>query len=488
MQRIYARRISVLISAFFILSLAVSSTSLRAADKEDEYYELMKTFVDTFEQIERNYVKKVDRKELMEAAIRGMVSKLDQYSNYISPDDLSQFTQEVEQEFGGIGIQVQIDRATRRLLVMTPLPGTPAYNAGVRAGDLIMDIEGKSTEGITLRQAVRLLKGKPGDAVNIGIKHDDSEAIEKIEIVRAVIKVATVLGDSYNADDSWNFMVDPENKIGFIRLTHFSRRSNAELRAAIDQLRKQDMKGLIIDLRFNPGGLLSQAVSIADMFIESGKIVSTEGNNSPVRVFSAHKAGTYTDFPIAILVNRYSASASEIVGACLQDHKRAVIVGERSWGKGSVQNVIELGGGNSALKLTTASYHRPSGKNIHKFPGAKESDEWGVRPDEGYQVRFSGDEMRKYLDYRRKRDVLKDEGPPESDYEDRQFAKAREYLLEKLAKKDAAAKKGKKTESPKPDKKKDKKKENSKDKKAEKKAKGAAKLPSIILIPRSQTV
>ncbi len=481
MYRIENRRIRVILSALVMFSLACSGANLLAADKDDdEYYELMKKFVDTFEQIERNYVKKVDRKELLEAAIRGMVSKLDQYSNYISQEDLSRFTQEVEQEFGGIGIQVQIDPATRRLLVMTPLPGTPAYKAGVRAGDLIMDVEGKSTEGITLMQAVRLLKGKPGEPVTIGVKHDDSEAIEKIEIVRALIKVATVLGDTYNPDNSWNFMADPENKIGFIRLTHFSRRSNKELRAAIEQLRSQGMKGLILDLRTNPGGLLSQAVAIADMFITSGKIVSTEGKNSPVRVMSAKKSGTYKDFPLVVLVNRYSASASEIVSACLQDHKRAVIVGERSWGKGSVQNVIQLEGGNSALKLTTASYHRPSGKNIHRFPGAKESDEWGVTPDDGYRVRFSRDEMREYLDYRRKRDVLKDEKPPETDYKDRQFAKAHEYLLEKLAKGDdkAAEKKEDKPKAAKPEKKKD----TAADKKADK---DAAAVAPVILIPRS---
>ena len=192
------------------------------------------------------------------------------------------------------------------------------------------------------------------------------------------------------------------------------------------------MKGLILDLRGNPGGLLSQATEISDMFVESGKLVSTKGRNTPERVWNATKEGTLTGFPMAILVNRLSASASEIVSACLQDHKRAIVVGERTWGKGSVQNVIDLAGGQSALKLTTASYYRPSGKNIHKFPGAKDSDEWGVTPNEGFQVRFSRGEFLNYDIYRKDRDILREGGPPKSDFKDRQLQKAVGYILEQL--------------------------------------------------------
>ena len=181
-------------------------------------------------------------------------------------------------------------------------------------------------------------------------------------------------------------------------------------------------------------------MKISDLFVESGKIVSTKGRNTPERTWNAKKPGTYSDVPMVILVNRYSASASEILSACLQDHKRAVIVGERTWGKGSVQNVINLEDGLSALKLTTASYHRPSGKNIHRFPGAKDTDEWGVMPDENYKLRFTNEQLRDYLDYRRERDVLSKEGPPKNDFKDEQLAKALEFLSGKLGK-DAAAKK-----------------------------------------------
>ena len=188
---------------------------------------------------------------------------------------------------------------------------------------------------------------------------------------------------------------------------------------------KQGMKGLILDMRFDPGGLFSQATEIADMFIDGGTIVSTKGRNTPTRTWEAKKEGTFPNFPMAVIINHFSASASEIVAACLQDHHRAVIVGERSWGKGSVQNVIELEGGTSALKLTTASYHRPSGKNIHRFPGAKETDEWGVMPDPGYVVKFTRAETAEYLEtYRPERDVLSKTGPPKSDFKDRQLQKA----------------------------------------------------------------
>jgi carboxyl-terminal processing protease len=400
---------------------------------QDEYYDLMRVFVDTFEQVDRNYVKDVDRRELVEAAVRGMLSKLDPYSDYISPDDLSHFTEAVEQEFGGIGIQVHWDPEKRELQVMTPLPGSPAYAAGIHAGDLIVEIEGKPViefpKDKELQTAVQMLKGEPGVSVNIGIKHPESDEIQKITLKRAIIQLDTVLGDLRNEDQTWNFMLDDEKKIGYLRLTHFTRRSSEEMRTALQKLKEQGMKALILDLRLNPGGLLQSAVEISDMFIDEGVIVSTEGRNSRERSWYAKKFGTYSGFPMAVLVNRLSASASEILSACLQDHKRAVVIGERTWGKGSVQNVIELSGGDSALKLTTASYHRPSGKNIHRFPGAKEDEEWGVKPNEGYEVPLPVP-LEEYQRYRIARDLRRPDGMKE--FVDPQLQKAVEYLTGQL--------------------------------------------------------
>ncbi|MEX0717433.1 MAG: S41 family peptidase [Planctomycetaceae bacterium] len=420
-----------------LLCLVVPVRAAEPSADDADYYELMKTFVDSFEQIDRNYVKDVDRRELIEAAIEGMLTKLDPYSSYISPDELARFTQDVEQEFGGIGIQVQIDPESKRLTVMTPLPGTPAYKAGIHAGDIIMEIEGKSTEGFSIQDAVKLLKGKPGEEVTIGVLHVGDKKLEQIKLTRDIIHVSTVLGDRYGEGDQWDYMLDPENGIGYVRLTHFSRHTTDELRKALDQLSNEGMKALVLDLRFNPGGLLTQARDVADLFIRDGKIVSTRGRNTVDRVLSATRAGTYPDFPMVVLVNRYSASASEIVSACLQDHKRAIIVGERTWGKGSVQNVIDLDAGKSALKLTTASYHRPSGQNIHRFPGATDDDVWGVMPDEGNALKMDAVELRQHLEHRRDRDVIKADGPPASDYRDRHLARALDVLKEKLGVKPA---------------------------------------------------
>ena len=398
----------------------------KATPKQDEYFELMQTFVDTFEQVDRNYVKDVDRRKLLEAALRGMIKELDPYSSYIPPEELARFNQQVDQQFGGIGIQVQPDPRTSRILVISPLPDTPAYKAGVRAGDIVTEVEGYDTENMPLSRAVELMKGPPGETVSIKVRHLSATEDEEIVMERAIISVKSVLGDKWGKDGAWDFLVDDEQKIGYVRLTQFGRKSAEELAAAIDTLQKQGMKGLILDLRFNPGGLLSQAVEISYMFVESGTIVSTEGKNTEKRTFEATKAGTLPDFPMAILINRFSASASEILSACLQDHKRAVVVGERSWGKGSVQNVIELESGASALKLTTAGYLRPSGKNIHRFPDSKVTDEWGVHPDE--EVKFTRKELEDYDEYRRARDVLTEDAPPESEFKDRQFETALERV------------------------------------------------------------
>ena len=378
--------------------------------KDEEYYELYKVFAETMFQVEQNYVQNVDRRKLMEAAIRGLLDELDPYSNFISPDEIDRFKTSVESQFGGIGIQITLDR--EQLKVLSPLVGSPAYLAGIEAGDSILEIEGKPTDGITLDEAVRKLKGEAGTKVTLTLLHRRDNRRETVTIERKIIEVETVLGDRRKPDDAWDFMLDEKRKIGYVRLTAFSRNTADDLEAALEDLKKRDLKGLVIDLRFNPGGLLKSAIDVADLFVAEGRIVSTKGRNTIERPVNARKPGTFEGFPIAVLVNRYSASASEIVSACLQDHKRAVIVGERTWGKGSVQNVIELEQGHSALKLTTAAYMRPSGKNIHRFPDSKESDAWGVMPDKDFELKLSDGEMSDLVRVRRQRDLLTESHSP----------------------------------------------------------------------------
>jgi carboxyl-terminal processing protease len=381
-----------------------------------EDYELFQVFADTLDQVQRNYVKDISRRQLMEAAIRGVLEELDPYSNYIPPEQITRFKTSVDQEFGGIGIQVEL--RNDELTIISPLYGTPAYRAGLHAGDKIVEIEGESTDGITLDKAVEKLKGATGTPVKLTIERPYNGSRETLSVTREMIQLETVLGDQRKEDDTWEFMLDEENKLGYIRLTAFSRETADDLREALRSLRARELRGLVLDLRFNPGGLLSSAIEVADLFVSEGRIVSTEGRNTQARTWEARKRGTFEGFPVAILVNRYSASASEIVSACLQDHKRAVVIGERSWGKGSVQNVIELEGGRSALKLTTASYQRPSGKNIHRFPDSKESDEWGVIPDDGFELRLNDGEIRRLVEYRRDRDILRWTPPEERKADD----------------------------------------------------------------------
>jgi carboxyl-terminal processing protease len=369
--------------------------------KHDEYYEMFRLFADTLDQVERNYVLEVDRRELLDAAIVGVMGKLDPYSSYIPPEELTGFRSSIDSEFGGIGIQITLDAG--QLKVLSPIVGSPAYRNGLQAGDKIFKIDDQQTKGLTLDTAVKLLKGRAGTKVRLSIQHPHQKEAQDIEVSREMIQVETVLGDQRKPDDSWNFMFDADQKIGYMRVSAFSRETAQELRAAVEQVGEENMSGLILDLRFNPGGLLSSAIEISDMFLDEGMIVSTEGRNTKRREWKAKPENTFSKVPLVVLVNRYSASASEILAACLQDHKRATIIGERTWGKGSVQNIIELEGGKSALKLTTAAYQRPSGKAIHRFPNAKD---WGVSPDAEFNLPLTDDEAGALLRYRRQRDIV----------------------------------------------------------------------------------
>src|SRR5262249_48342879 len=287
-------------------------------------------------------------------------------------------------KFGGIGIQLGYDRQGRgQLQVISPMVGTPAYEAGVLAGDLIVKIDGKSAENMRLNEAVDLIQGDPGQKITLTVLHEGGDESVDVEIVRAEIEIQAILGNERKADSpkEWDYFVDKENRIAYVRISAFSKTAAAEMKHVMEELQKEGAQGIILDLRNNPGGLLKASVDICDLFLTDGVIVSTRGRNHEPEVYKPKEAGTLflpaEKYPMAVLINKYSASASEIVAAALQDHHRAVVIGERSYGKGSVQNIIPMESQTSALKLTTASYWRPSGKNIHRFPDSKETDEWG---------------------------------------------------------------------------------------------------------------
>jgi carboxyl-terminal processing protease len=376
------------------------------AKPKDEMLELYGLFVDAVEQVESHYVRPVNRRELLESALKGMLQNLDPHSAFINTSEWKQFRNQIEGRFGGIGIQVGLDPDVNRLKVIAPMVGTPAYAAGVLAGDIIMEIDGNTTEGMIPDKAVEVITGRPGTPVTLTVLHEGEEKTEKLSMDRAIIDLPSVLGDTRKPDDSWDYLYDKDAKIGYVRISSFIQNTTDELKRALSQLKAQGMRGLVLDLRDNPGGLLGSAVEISDLFVADGLIVSTEGRNTVTKTYEAQKDGTYEDFPMVVLVNKYSASAAEIVSACLQDHKRAKVIGQRSYGKGSVQNIIELEDGNSVLKLTVAAYKRPSGKNIHRFKNAKDSDEWGVSPDDGLAINLSDSEFRDWARGRRDRDSV----------------------------------------------------------------------------------
>jgi len=440
-----------------VLGVSLSLICYQRADstRRTEYRRMFEVFARAMGHIEDDYIQPQDREKLFEGALKGMVAELDEYSAYYDPESYRQVRESLDQEFGGIGIQVTLDEETKELMVMSPLVGTPAYQAGVLAGDRILAINGHETEGFTLDDAVEKLRGKIGESVTLKLQHVGQKESHDLTMKRETIQVETVHGDTRAADDSWDYFIEGADKIGYVRISSFGERTTEELQAALTWLQQRERRGLVLDLRNNPGGLLETARQVCDLFLKEGIIVSTRGRDGVTEsVYQAAPGGIgEADVPIVVLVNRFSASASEIVSACLQDHWRAIVMGERTWGKGSVQHIIELRTGIDALKITTSTYWRPSGRNIHRLKNAKDTEDWGVSPNEGYQLKLDTEELRELLRYRRFRDVAlgsvataPDEAPnweprdPRLPLEvDRQLRMAVDYLEETLRKKSSSA-------------------------------------------------
>jgi carboxyl-terminal processing protease len=344
--------------------------------------------IEALAKVREQYIKEPDETKMRAGAIKGMIEALhDPYSEYIEPQKL----EEMERQIGGTltGIGVRLELKDGRVLVVAPLPGSPAQKAGLKPGDVILEVDGKSIEGSALLDVVQRIAGPAGSVVRLKMRHREG-ALAELEITRAPIKIETVTGYRRGEKDAWDFMLDPEHMIGYVQIAQFGQDTPTRLAEAIQALKAQGMHGMILDLRFCPGGMLNSAVECVKLFLAKGKIVSIRGRNKEETSFSADGKTTLGDFPLVALVSEQTSSASEIVAGALQDNKRAPLLGSRTFGKGSVQSIIKLADGTGALKLTTAYYYLPSGRNIDRTEGQAR---WGIDPNDGFYVSVSREQL-----------------------------------------------------------------------------------------------
>jgi len=349
--------IIVIVSASIFSMVTLKITNVYAA-KEPSRYEQLEAFSDALNVIEKHYVEDVQIETLINGAIKGMLSELDPHSSFLTPELFKEFQVETKGEFGGLGITISIK--DNILTIISPIEDTPADKAGLKAGDKIIRIDGKPTTNISLEEAVEKLRGKPGTKVTITIFREGTDKPFDVTITRDIIVIKAVKSQ----------IID---NIGYVRLTQFKEDAAKELKDAIKELEKEDIDGIILDLRNNPGGLLTEAVNVSSMFLPNGKtVVYTKDREGEEKHLKTKLIGfNDTETPMIILVNEGSASASEIVAGALQDYKRALILGQTTFGKASVQTIIPMGNG-SALKLTTARYYTPKGRSIQNV---------GIKPD-----------------------------------------------------------------------------------------------------------
>jgi len=366
--------------AIFILWSALIISGFALSKSKDEVYRRLKQFTEIMEIIRKEYVEEVDYDRLIIGAIQGMLQSLDPYSSYLTPDMMKEMEIETKGTFGGIGIEIGIKDGI--LTVISPIEDTPAWKAGLKAGDKILKINGEPTKGLSLMECVKRLRGPKGTKVTITILREGFSEPKDFTIVRDIIKIQSVKSKEL------------EPGYLYLRITQFQEETTKDLREAIVVYgKKTPIKGLILDLRNNPGGLLDQAVGVADLFLKEGVIVSVKTRGGQELVYQAQQAGTFPDWPLVVLVNHGSASASEIVAGALKVHRRGVILGARTFGKGSVQTIIPLEGG-AGLRLTTARYFTPDGNSIQ---------DKGISPDITFEEEENSEKedplLKKALEY-----------------------------------------------------------------------------------------
>lgn len=401
---------------------------------------------EAYRAIDQYSLENPDDDRLVEGALRGMVQVLrergDEHSQYISREAASPFRDDMRQEFGGVGVRIRLLGDPPLLTVVgPPEPGTPAAYGGVQPGDQILEIDGQNTVGLTMRDVLKAMRGPAGKAVTLTVKHQSSGPdigqVEQLRLVREIIVVPSVMGDRRFVDGSWDFLLEEDPRIAYVRISTFGAKTAEEFRDTMATLHAEGVQAMVLDLRENAGGALDAAIDICDLFLPAdAAIVETRGRDgSVIDAYKATGYGPYVNLPLAVLVNKNSASASEIVAACLQDHQRAIVLGERSFGKGTVQRLLPLEAGRSLLKLTSASYWRPSGANIHRLADTPEDEAWGVRPDPGLEVKLDDETYLHYLRWRAARDLIAVDAMPtaEQTQEDRKTPKRKAVEVESEA-------------------------------------------------------
>lgn len=356
----------------------------------DEDYAFVRTLVDIHRQVANRYVDEVEGDQLRQAAIEGMLSRLDPYTVYIPPQEQRAFDQMLDGSFEGVGIQLsQQDDGT--IEVVTPIDDSPAFRAGVMAGDVLLKVNGESIAGLRLPEVIKKIQGEIGSDVNLHVRRETGEELD-LSMQRQQIVMPTIKGFRRNGNNTWDYWVDSTEKVAYVRITQFTTETYDKFKSLMETLLAEGMQGLILDLRFNPGGRLDSAAQIVDLFVRQGAIVSTRGRSRAEETIFAQAKDTLPEFPIIVLVNGSSASAAEIVAGSLKDHRRALVIGSRTFGKGSVQEIIPLDQQSGELKLTVAYYYLPSGRLVHR---KKDATDWGVVPQ--IEVKVERTEEQKIL-------------------------------------------------------------------------------------------
>lgn len=386
----------VVIIVIFIVLLSSSYMAGFSLGKEREaMYKELDIFAEGIALIEKKYVEDITSKDLIYGAMKGMLESLDSYSQFLNPDEYKELLVDTEGKFGGVGIEITIRNGL--LIIVSPIEGTPGWEGGLLPGDIVVKIDGELTKDITLQEAVKKLRGEPGTEVRLTVLREDTRKMEEIKIVRGIIHIQDI-----------RRALILEDGIGYVRITEFRESTAIDLEKELKSLETQNLRGLILDVRSNPGGLLYSAIEVASKFLETGKlVVSTKSKTEKDQIFNALPGVVkITKVPMVVLIDQGSASGSEIVAAALRENKRAILLGEKSFGKGSVQTIIPLSDG-SALRITTSKYYTPNGNSIH---------EKGIEPDilvereiteEVKEDVFENLENKKEFEYRKDNQILR---------------------------------------------------------------------------------